>query len=335
MKKKLLCLLSISLLLSGCGKIPTLQDGKEAVVTFDDDAISVDELYEEVKDTYALSTLIKLIDTKVLEKEFKSYINDANESAQSNIDAIRENYDSEEELLSDIQTYTGYSTIEAYQDYLYLNYMQSHAIEEYAKDQITEKQIKSYYKTDTVGDIEVSHILITPDIDDSMSDDEKEEAETKAYSKAKNLLEKLQDAENLTETFATLAKENSDDDSTKDNGGALGKINKSTLGDDYSEFTDAAYSIKDGELYGKVVTTELGYHIILRTASYDKPELDDVKDEIIETLAEELMSSDSTISIEALQYYRKKHDVEIQDSELQTQYAYYIQNLISSASEEE
>lgn len=332
MKKKILFVLCLLLLLTGCGKIPTLKNGEEAVVTFEDGKnISVDELYNEMKNTYALSTLVKMIDTKVLETEFKDYIETAKNNAESYIKAIKENYESDEKLLADIQNYTGFSSIEAYQESLYLNYMQNHANEEYAKLQISDKDIEKYYKNDFVGDIEVSHILISPNVTDKMSDEEKEAAETAAYNKAQNLITQLKDAKDLKATFKKLAKENSDDEATKNDGGSLGKINKNTLGTSYKELVDAAYSIKDGELYKNVVTTELGYHVIIKTKSYDKKSLKDAKEEITTTLAKDLMNSDNTISIDALQYYRKEQGVEIQDSELQTQYANYIQNLLFNA----
>ena len=55
-----------------CGKtIPTLSNGEEAVVTFENgDKISVNDLYKEIKDNYALQTLLQMIDKKILEAEF-------------------------------------------------------------------------------------------------------------------------------------------------------------------------------------------------------------------------------------------------------------------------
>ena len=45
--------------------------------------------------------------------------------------------------------------------------------------------------------------------------------------------------------------------------------------------------------------------------------MDDVKDTIIEKLAEEKKSSDSAITVKAMQELRKEYKVEIQDTELQ------------------
>lgn len=334
MKKKIIGLLFLGLAITGCGKIPTLKNGEEAVVSFENgDMISVNELYEEIKNTYGLNSLITLVDTYTLEKTFKDHIETAKEYAESYVKAVRSNYDSDEEFLSALQQYMGMATIEDYQKYMYLSYMQSHAVETYAKDQITDKDIEKYYKNEVVGDIEVSHILITPDVTDKMTDDEQKTAEKEAKTKAENVIATLKktDKADIATKFAELAKDYSTDSATKDKGGALGKINKNTLTSEYDELVDAAYSLKDGAYSTKVITTELGYHVILRTKSYDKASLEDSKEDIIQALADELFEEDPTLAIDALQHYRKKLGMEIHDSELQTQFAYYVQNQLLSA----
>ena len=61
--------------------------------------------------------------------------------------------------------------------------MQSYAVEAYAKEKITDKEIENYYKN-MENDIEVSHILITPQVTDKMNDDEKKKAEEEAKKQA-------------------------------------------------------------------------------------------------------------------------------------------------------
>ena len=70
MKKKILLLGASALLLCGCGKIPTLSNGDEAIVKFNDGhMISANELYEQVKNIYGLNPLVTLIDTHIFESE--------------------------------------------------------------------------------------------------------------------------------------------------------------------------------------------------------------------------------------------------------------------------
>ena len=219
---------------------------------------------------------------------------------------------------------------EAYQEALELNYLQNQAIIDYAKDKITEKQIEKYYKDEIVGDVKISHILFTSDASSDATDDEKEEAEKKALEEAEKVLKELDGlkGEELTKKFSELAKEYSDDEYTKDDGGSLGYINKGTLGTSYQAVEDEAYKLKNGEVSSEVVKTSIGYHIVLRVESKEKASLEDVKDTILEDLSDEYLSENADASIKALQELRKKYDVDIIDTELHTQYANYIQNAL-------
>ena len=76
MKKKIFIIGLSALALCGCGKIPKLSNGEDAVVTFKDDKkISVNDFYNKIKDTYGLNTLINMIDTYIYEKEFSDKMN--------------------------------------------------------------------------------------------------------------------------------------------------------------------------------------------------------------------------------------------------------------------
>ena len=94
MKKKIAVLALIVLLMSGCGsKIPTLSNGDEAVVTLKNGSmISANELYESVKDDYALEALVNLIDKKVLEDKYKDKVEEAKKYAEDNIAQLKEYY---------------------------------------------------------------------------------------------------------------------------------------------------------------------------------------------------------------------------------------------------
>ena len=184
MKKKIVLAMALTLLLTGCGKVPKLENGKDAVVSFKNgDKISVDDLYTQMKDKYALSILVNMIDKKVLEETFPDNMEKAKKASESYLSSLKESYETEEKLLAAIQQYYGFSTLEEYKEQVYLSYMQSYAVEAYAKEKITDKEIENYYKN-MENDIEVSHILITPQVTDKMNDDEKKKAETEAETKA-------------------------------------------------------------------------------------------------------------------------------------------------------
>ena len=324
--KKVLLLLLCVALATGCGKkIPKLKDGKEAVVTFDGKAkISVDDLYAQMKDTYALQTLISMIDKQILEDKYKKEIDDAKTYAESTIKSLEDQYGDQ------LPNMLGQS-VEGYKNTLYVNKLQENAVNDYAKKQVEEKEIKEYYKDKIVGDVEVSHILITADVKDDMSEAEKNIAEDAAKAKAEELIAELKDASDVKAKFEELAKANSKDESTSSNGGSLGYINYGTISENYDPIIDEALKIKNGKISTKAIKTSLGYHVILRTNQKDKASMDDVKDTIIEKLADEKKASDSTMSVKAMQELRKEYKVEIQDTELQEQYSKYIQNVLSQS----
>ena len=338
MKKKLFLILLSLFLITGCGKIPKLKNGEEAVVTFKNgEKISANDVYNSLKKDYALDATLTLIDTKILESEFKNDIKDAEKYAKDTIKSMKESYGSEEKLEEAIRTYTGYSNIDAYQNFLYVNYLQNKAAEAYAEKQVTENSIKNYYNDIYFGDVSIDHILITAQVKSGATDEEKAKAEKEAKAKAEEVIKKLNDAKkagkDVKEEFKSLAKEYSDDDKTKNDGGALGYVNLNKLGSSYDELINAAVKLKKGEYSTKVITTDLGYHVVLKEDQKKKSSLDDVKDEIRSTLAQSTLSSDQNITAKAMKHYREEYGVKIIDSDIEKQYKAYNNEITNSSSE--
>lgn len=96
-------------------------------------------------------------------------------------------------------------------------------------------------------EMHASHILIVPA-------DGSPEADAHARARADSLLERLRHGEN----FARLARQTSDDEATRDQGGDLGSFGRGVM---LREFERTAFSLRPGEMSG-VVKTESGYHII-------------------------------------------------------------------------
>ena len=68
--KRILLVVCCLLLITGCGNVK-LKNGENAAVTFkDEEGISSDELYNELKKKNGAETLINMIDTYLLEKEY-------------------------------------------------------------------------------------------------------------------------------------------------------------------------------------------------------------------------------------------------------------------------
>ncbi len=230
MKKKILVAFVILAMATGCGKIPKLNNGEDAVVSFKDEKlnISVNELYEQLKDKYALNDLIDLIDGVILAKEYPNNNDEAETYVKEQLDSVKASYKDESgnydeaSLLEALNNYYRISTIEGFEKLLSLSFYRGKAIEDYAKAQIDDKQIEEYYKKETVGDIECKHILIASDATDEMTEEEKAAEEEKALKTAKNVIKELDGGAD----FAALAKKYSDDSSNAETGGDLGYLIK-------------------------------------------------------------------------------------------------------------
>ena len=336
MKKKVLISLVLVLALCGCEKtIPTLSDGKEAMITLKDDIkISIDDVYTKMKNTYALQTIIDMVDAKILEEKYADKLEDAKSEADSTINSLKlyytdadGNYD-ESKLISALNQYYGYNSVDDYWESIRLGYLRNLAIEDYAKSQVKDSEIKKYYKESIFADREVSHILIVPNTTDNMLDEEKEEAENEALEKAKEVIAKLKKGE----TFENLAKEYSQDDATKDAGGSLGFINKGSYGSDV--FDEEVYKLKVGTYSKTPIKTSKGYEVVYVTDEKEKKSLDEVKEDIIETLAKQAVEEDSTLQIVGLRELRKDYGMDIVDDEIDAQYKRYLNRAYQSAVEQ-
>jgi protein-export membrane protein SecD len=115
--------------------------------------------------------------------------------------------------------------------------------------------IVKYISKKTESEPRISHILICYSGATGCT-------QTRTKEEALALATSLQ-TEATKRNFADLAKANSDDSSTADNGGDLEYI---TRGMTVQAFEDAAFSIDDTKI-SEVVETEFGYHILYRVGS--------------------------------------------------------------------
>lgn len=302
-----------ALLTTGCKA--KLKNGEEVAISVNGKNITADTLYKELKNKYAKQIIIDDIDKKIFSVMFK---NDEEIEKQVNnqLEYIKNQYSTnfEETLKS-----AGYESEEALKEEIRLSYQRTKAVDTYIKDNIKDDEIKKYYNDEYAGEISAKHILIkvkSSDSEEGLSDEE-------ALNKAKDLIKEL----NNGADFSTLAKENSDDTGSKENGGDLGYFKKGQM---VSEFETAAYSLKVNEYTKEPVKTSYGYHIILKTGEKDKEALKDVKEEIINTLVTK-KKEDKTINITALDAIRKNYKLKFKDSKLKKIYNEYIDEQLKNA----
>lgn len=116
------------------------------------------------------------------------------------------------------------------------------------------------------GEITVAHIMINKPQDASKTNE--------SLDKIKNIYQKLQQGEK----FEDLANQFSDDKTSAQKGGALGRIASGNLNS--VVFEEAAFSIKNIEEYTAPVETEFGWHIIKLLEKHPVKPFEDVKSDL-------------------------------------------------------
>ena len=298
------------MLTTGCGKTK-LKNGEEVAIKVNGKNITADTLYKELRSKYAKNIIIDDIDKKIFDVIYKDD-EDIEKQVKQQMEYIKNQYsDNFEETLKN----AGYEDEYELEDELRLQYQRNKAVDDYLKDNITDKEIKKYYEDEVSGDISAKHILIKVKSDSDTEGLEDEEAK----KKANELIKKLDDGED----FAKLAKENSDDTGSAANGGDLGYFNKGQM---VKEFEEAAFNLRINEYTKEPVKTTYGYHIILKTGEKDKAKLDKaLKKEIKEKIVEKKKEEDKAITVTTLDKIRKNYKLKFKDSKLKKIYKEYIE----------
>ena len=326
MKKKIIygitTVLAISLL-TGCGAAK-LKNGEELVAKVDNYKISADDLYSEMKEKYAVKTLIDNIDHQLLDTTYKTDETET-KAIENQIEEIKKTYGSNDQIFEQIikQVYN-VESVDELKAMLSLDYKRDLAIKDYVKEKVvTDEEVTTYYDTKVIGDVKASHILIKPNAKDSDSEETKTKKENEAKKKAEEIIKKLDNGED----FAKLAKKYSDDKGTASKSGNLGYFN---MDDDFEEnFVSAAAALKKGAYSKEPVKTKYGYEIILKVDEKDKKKKDDLESTIRQTLADEKIKEDSstTTYYKRLRDWRESKGLKFEDKELKKMYDKYMKTL--------
>ena len=291
-------------------RIATLKDGTQPVATLDGKNITADDLYTSMKNYYSVKVFLNNFDKLILNKKYHD-TDEMKKEIQSTADYYYQVYEknygyTKDKFLSEY----GFATEADFLESLSLDYRRNKYYEEYAKSLVTDKEIEKYYENDVFGDVDSKHILVSIKKDsdtDGLTD-----------SEAKALAEEIIGKLNNGTSWDDIITEYGD------------KITHEELG--YQAFNaslESAYLKECKDLavgsYSKTpVLTSYGYHIVYKIAQKDKPELNNIKDDVIEVLAKEKKNNDTNLYYKALINLREEAKLEITDTKLKDEYNDYI-----------
>ena len=289
-------------------RIATLKDGTQPVATIDGMTLTADELYEDMKEIYSVSSLLDKLDTKILTDKYPDtdeMDDEVTSQAENYYKAYEQYYKMSKE---DFLKQNGFNTEKKFLEYLKLNNRRTKYVKEYTENEVTDKEIDKYYEDKVYGDINTKHMLVK--VDSSASDDDKKEAE----NLAKEIISKLDEGK----TFDEVKEEYKD------------KITYEELGyKSYNAALEEAYknemkNLKDGEYSKEPVKTSYGYHIVYRIDQKEKPALEDIKDQIKEEIADEKISNDKNLYYVVLDKMRENANLKFEDTVLKDKYDNYM-----------
>lgn len=289
-------------------RIATLKDGTQPVAEIDGYTVTANDLYEDMKDVYSISSLLDKIDNKILEEKYPETdeMNDElKQQAESYYSAYKQYYkmDKETFLLNN-----GFGSEKAFLEYLRLQYRRNKYAEDYIKTLISDKEVEKYYEDKVYGDINTKHILVK--VDSSASDEDKKKAE----NLAKEIISKL----NNGKSFDDVKEEYKDQITYEELG------YKSYNANLESAYMEAMQKLENNSYSKEPVKTSYGYHVIYRIDQKEKPALEDVKEEIIDSLVSEKKSEDKNISYVALDKMREESGLKFSDTVLEKKYNTYM-----------
>ncbi|HFI0446722.1 TPA: peptidylprolyl isomerase PrsA [Streptococcus suis] len=281
------------------------------IITMKGNTISVTEFFEEVKyNPQAQQVLLSMIISDVFEKAYGDKV-----SAQEVDDAYNKMAEQYGDSFATALASAGL-TQETYKNQIRTNKLVEYAVQQAAEKEVTDEAYKSAYEAYTP---EVTARIIK-------LDDE---------AKANEVLSSAQ-AEGAD--FAQLAKDNSTDTTTKENGGEVKFDSTSTTVP--TEVQTAIFALDAGQVGASVVsvvdmtTYTTSYYVVkLESKTEKSANWEDYKDKLKEIILAE-KQADSTFISEVIKTELQNANVKVKDSAFQNLLSQYITTEESSSSTE-
>lgn len=280
MKKRFLLTAGMAaslLFASGC-----TNDDSNSVATVNGTKITEKEMDKQMKELYGASTLSTMIQVKLLESKYSVTKDDV----EKRFKEMKANFSTEKEFDAFIKQ--NYPSEQFYKDnVIRINLLAEKATTDGVK--VSEDEMKTYYER-SKQEIKARHILV-----------DKEEDAKKIYEELKNGAD-----------FAAIAKEKSKDTGSAQEGGLLPTF---SVGQMVTEFEDASYSLKPGEM-SQPIKSQHGYHIIKLEEKTDKKSGVKPYNEMKDKIEKDLKAKKAKSVDEVMQKLLKDAKIEVQDKDL-------------------
>lgn len=262
----------------------SVPNGNEKFITSDAGNITKQQVFDKMVSEAGLSALLDLVDYDVLSQQY--------EIDQTEVDKIIDQYKEKNQNFDEFLVTQGFKDEAELRQYIELSLYRQKVADELAV--VTDEDLEAAYaKSYEIG---ARHILVADE-------------ET-----AKEIIKKLDEAEDKEATFQELAKEYGTD-GTKENGGDLGTFGQGRM---ISEFEDAAYALELGTYTKEPVKTQFGYHVIYKYSEGEKKPFDEIKEELTEKVRAQKVSNEAFIA--ALATKREEAGFTLMNDFLEDQY---------------
>ena len=293
-------------------RIATLKDGTQPVVKVNKKTYTANDLYEDMKSYYSVSLLLDKIDNDLLTKmypENDKMTSEVKSNAEYYFNTYKQYYNyTQEQFLEK----NGFSSYDAFLDYLRLDYRRNKYLEDYIKKNLTEDEIKKYYDENVFGDINTQHILV-----EVKSDSDKDASKKLSDEDAKKLAEEIITKLNDGTSWEQIQKDYKDKVTYED-------LSYQSWDASLEESFMTALKKMDNNSYSEEpVKTSYGYHVIHRLDQKKKPTLKKSRDKIISNLISDKKSADSNLLYKSLISLRKEKNINFSDTDMKAKYESY------------
>lgn len=293
-------------------RIATLKDGTQPVVKVNKKTYTANNLYEDMKSYYSVSLLLDKIDNDLLTKmypENDKMTSEVKSNAEYYFNTYKQYYNyTQEQFLEK----NGFSSYDAFLDYLRLDYRRNKYLEDYIKKNLSDDEIKKYYDENVFGDINTQHILV-----EVKSDSDKDNSKKLSDADAKKLAEEIITKLNDGTSWEQIQKDYKDKVTYED-------LSYQSWDASLEESFMTALKKMDNNSYSEEpVKTSYGYHVIHRLDQKKKPTLKKSKDKIISNLISDKKSADSNLLYKSLISLRKEKNINFSDTDMKAKYESY------------